>query len=68
MIMNVFKSNKASLGALLLALVVLTMLAACSSSDEAAQEDPGASSGNSDCENACQLAPPHQLDECMLAC
>jgi hypothetical protein len=66
MIMNVFRSNNKSLGALLLALAVSAMLAACSSTDEEAQDTGGGSGGS--CENACMAAPSHQQDECLMGC
>jgi hypothetical protein len=65
--MNKFSSTKNYLYALLLAFMVLAMVPACSSTDEAAQsEDPSSSS----CEDACRSdqVPDMQLDECLMAC
>jgi hypothetical protein len=64
--LNLYKN---CLYALLLAFMAAAMLPACSSSDEAAQEDTG-TSGSSSCEDACRSdqVPDFQLDECLMAC
>jgi uncharacterized lipoprotein len=57
--LEILNLHKRSLATLLLAIMAMLMLAGCSSSDEAAQEDTGG--GQAGCEGL----PPDQMEACI---
>jgi hypothetical protein len=49
--------------------LALVMLLGCSSTEETSDSGSGSSEDyNQDCKDACLLAPPHQQEECLVAC
>ena len=63
--LEILNLHKRSLATLLLAIMAMLMLAACSSTDEAAQ--PEDTSGGS-CAEQCSQVPDMNQDECLIAC
>jgi uncharacterized protein YgiB involved in biofilm formation len=62
--LEILNLHKRSLATLLLAIMAMLMLAGCSSSDEAAQEDTSSNS----CVDQCAAAPDMNQDECIILC